>query len=51
MYGRGFIGGLRGWLIMGAGDRKFDKTVVVVRVDVVNPEERGFVMTMIRGML
>ena len=51
MCGRGFIGGLIGWLVTGVGDGKFDEMVVVVRVNVVNPEGRGFVMTTIGGTL
>ena len=51
MCGRGFIGGLIGWLVTGAGDGKFDEMVVVMRVDVVNLEGWGFVTTTIGGML
>ena len=51
MCGRGFIGGLIEWLVTGVGDGEFDETVVAVRVDVVNPEGRGFVTTTIGGTL
>ena len=51
MCGHGFMGGLQGWLVTGVGDGEFKKTVVVVRVNVVNPEESRVVTTTIRGTL